>query len=338
MEGRSGLPVGFYVRATRRQYTLRRLLVVVLAMALFSALAWAGYGISRLGSLGARAQPTHRGSRPAPTAARPARPLPPLSKEPGGGTTLFPSHRLVAFYGAPASPSLGVLGDASPDALWPRLAAAAVPFSGPNTAVVPSYELIAFAAQAAPGADGAYSAEVASSRLDEYLQVVHAHHGMLILDVQPGRSDLVADAQALEPWLVHPDVGLALDPEWELQPGQLPKQQIGQTTAGEINQVSAWLQQLTVAHRLPQKLLVVHQFRSSMVVAKPDVTSRPNVAIAFNMDGYGGTENKLSVYQLLASDTRWALGYKLFYTRDQPLQTAEQVLALSPPPQIIEYQ
>jgi hypothetical protein len=339
MEGRTGLPVGYYVRPTRRQYTLRRLLALVLAMSLFSALAWAGYGISRLGALGARSQPAaSRGSRPAPTAARPARPLPALSKEPGGGTTLFPSHRLVAFYGAPDSPALGVLGDAPPEALWPRLVAATGPFSGPNTAVVPSYELIAFTAEAAPGPDGTYATEVDASRIDEYLQVVHAHHGMLILDIQPGRGDLLADAQALEPWLVHPDVGLALDPEWELQPGQLPKQQIGQTTAGEINQVSAWLQQLTVAHRLPQKLLVIHQFQTSMVVDKPDVTSPPNVAIAFNMDGYGGADNKQSVYQLLASDTRWPLGYKLFYTRDQPLQTADQVLALSPPPQIIEYE
>ena len=46
-----------------------------------------------------------------------------------------------------------------------------------------------------------------------YLQVVHAHGAMLILDIQPGLGDLLADAKALEPWLVHADVGLALDPE-----------------------------------------------------------------------------------------------------------------------------
>jgi hypothetical protein len=36
---------------------------------------------------------------------------------------------------------------------------------------------------------------------------------------------------------VQPDVGLALDPECELAPGQLPDRQIGQTTAAEIDQV-----------------------------------------------------------------------------------------------------
>lgn len=334
-----GLPASFYLRPTRRQYAVRRLLSLGLVLSLFGALGGAVYGVGRLASAGhqALAGTASRSTSPVKT-TRHQPPLPPLSKEPGGGTTLFPSHRLVAFYGAPASPRLGVLGEAPPEALWPRLTAAAAPFSSPKTAVVPSYELIAFTAQAAPGPHGTYSAELAPSQLDEYLSVVHAHHGMLILDIQPGRSDLLADAQALEPWLVHPDVALGLDPEWELQPGQRPSQQIGQTTASEINQVSTWLQQLTVAHRLPQKLLIIHQFRASMVVAKPDVSSQPNLAIVFNMDGFGATDNKLSVYQLLASDPRWALGYKLFYTRDQPLQTADQILALAPPPQIVEYE
>ncbi len=334
----SGLPADFYLRPTRRQYAIRRFFTVTLAMVLLSVLGGAAYGVSRLGSSGRHSGGASDPSRLAAKPARPAAPLPPLSKEPGGGTSLFPSHRLVAYYGAPASPTLGVLGDAPPDALWARLAATAAPFSSPKTVVVPSYELIAYTAQAAPGPNGTYSAKLAPSQLQEYLDVVHAHHGMLILDIQPGRSDLLADAQALEPWLVHPDVGLALDPEWELQPGQRPSAQIGKTTAGEINQVSAWLQQLTVDHRLPQKLLIIHQFRASMVEAKPDVTGRPNLALAFNMDGFGATDNKLSVYQLLASDPRWALGYKLFYTRDQPLQTPDEVLGLAPVPQIVEYE
>jgi hypothetical protein len=328
----SGLPPGFYLRPTRRQYALRRLLSLVLVMAVFCVLGGAVYGITALGSGGGAP------SRATIRAARPPAPLPPLSKEPGGGTTLFPSHRLVAFYGAPATPTLGVLGDAPPDGLWSRLTAAAAPFSAPKTVVVPSYELIAFAAESAPGPHGTYASDPAPSQFDEYLRVVSAHHGMLILDIQPGHGDLLSDAQALEPWLIHPDVALALDPEWELQPGQRPGEQIGHTTAEEINQVSSWLQSLTVAHRLPQKLLIVHQFRASMVEAKAAVMSRPNLAIAFNMDGFGAPENKLSVYQLLANDPRWALGYKLFYTRDQPLQTADQILALAPPPQIVEYE
>ncbi|MDQ6837681.1 MAG: hypothetical protein M3137_04885 [Actinomycetota bacterium] len=258
--------------------------------------------------------------------------------EPGGGRTLFPSHRLVAFYGAPASPGLGVLGDAPPETLWSRLSAMAAPYTTPGTAVVSSYELIAFTAEASPGHDGSYSAELPAAEISSYLQVVRAHDGMLILDIQPGRNSLLSEAQALRPWLVDAHVGLALDPEWELQPGQRPGRQVGHTTAAEIDQVSSWLDQLTVANRLPQKLLLIHQFQAAMIPDKPAVTARPNLAIAFNMDGFGGVNNKLSVYQLLASDPRWALGYKLFYTTDRPLQDPAQVLALAPPPAIVEYE
>ncbi len=264
--------------------------------------------------------------------------LSPPPMEPTGGQTLFPSHRLVAFYGAPASPGLGVLGDAPPETLWSRLAAAAASYATPGVAVVPSYELIAFTAQASAGHDGSYSAQLPAAEISSYLQVVRAHDGMLILDIQPGRNSLLSEAQALQPWLVDAHVGLALDPEWELQAGQRPDRQVGHTTAAEIDQVSAWLNELTVANRLPQKLLLIHQFRAAMIPDKPAVTAQPNLAIAFNMDGFGETVNKLSVYQLLASDARWALGYKLFYTSDRPLQDPAQVLNLTPPPDIVEYE
>ncbi len=312
---------------------VRRVVVAVIVFAVLAAIGRGGYAIAR--SSPAQHHPLAAGAERVrvPTTAPPVPP-----SEPGGGQTLFPSHRLVAFYGAPGSPKLGVLGDAPPEALWSRLAATAAPFASAGSVVVPGYELIAFGAQSAPGAQGSYAAELPASQIDSYLQVVHAHGGMLILDIQPGRGSLLADAQALERWLVQPDVALALDPEWELTAGQRPDQQIGHTTAAEINGVSAWLEQLTVSHHLPQKLLVVHQFTAAMVADKPAVGSQPDLAIVFNMDGFGGTANKLSVYQALAADTRWTLGYKLFYDRDRPLQTPTQVLALVPPPQLVEYE
>lgn len=312
---------------------VRRFVATMVMLSVLSLIGGAAHVITRPGPARQDSQATGAGLAVATNTT----PVAPPS-EPGGGQSLFPSHRLVTFYGAPANPRLGVLGDAPPESLWPRLAAAASPFASAGSVVVPGYELIAFAAQSDPGPQGSYSAELPAAQINSYLQVVHAHGGMLILDIQPGRSSLLTDAQALEPWLVRPDVALALDPEWELAAGQRPDQQIGQTTAAEINRVSAWLEQLTVAHHLPQKLLVVHQFRASMVEDKPAVSSQPDLAIVFNMDGFGGSANKASIYHLLASDTRWTLGYKLFYDRDRPLQTPSQVLALVPPPQVVEYE
>lgn len=262
---------------------------------------------------------------------------PPLD-EPGGGRTLLPGRRIVAFYGAAGIPALGVLGEAPPDQLWPRLAGQAASYSTGGTATLPAYELVAWVAQAAPGKSGSYAAKIPDATIASYLAVVRAHQGLLILDIQPGRSDFLADAQALAPWLTQPDVALALDPEWVLAPGQTPLRQIGSTTAAAVNQVSTYLQGLVAANHLPQKLLVVHQFTPQMVQDKPAVTVEPDLATVFNMDGFGAAANKATRYQQLAADARFGLGYKVFYHRDTPPLTPTQVLDLAPAPQLIEYE
>ena len=50
-----------------------------------------------------------------------------------------------------------------------------------------------------------------------------------------------------------------------MQPGQLPLQQIGSVSIDEVNSVIRWLASLTAKYQLPQKLLVLHQFRLSMI-------------------------------------------------------------------------
>ncbi len=251
---------------------------------------------------------------------------------------LFPSHRVVAFYGAAGDPALGVLGDAPPARLWPRLAAQSAPYGQRGLQTVPALELIAYVAQGSPGNDGGYAARVPDSTIRTYLKVVQAHHGMLILDIQPGRTSLLADAKTLAPYLAQPDVALALDPEWELQAGQLPLHQVGHTTAGEVNAVSAWLSQLVAAHDLPQKLLLVHQFRASMILDKPAVQPRAGLAIVFNMDGFGDRSEKLSTYAMVSSDHRFGLGFKLFYQRDTDIFGPAEVLGLEPAPVVVEYE
>ena len=74
----------------------------------------------------------------------------------------------------------------------------------------------------------------------------------VVLDLQPGRASLLAQAQTYKSLLELPDVGLALDAEWKLQPGQLPLRQIGSVSIGEVNSVASWLAALTARYRLPQ--------------------------------------------------------------------------------------
>jgi hypothetical protein len=218
------------------------------------------------------------------------------------------------------------------------LSSQATVFKQPQTPVIPAFELLAFVAQSSPGQDGTYAARIPDATISAYLRVVRLHHGLLILDVQPGRSDFLADAKNLAPWLTQPDVGLALDAEWELQPNQLPMAQLGHTTGQQINEVSSWLATLIHTDRLPQKLLLIHEFSLTMVQNKAAVISEPGLAIVFNMDGFGSRADKVAAYQALAGDRRFYLGFKLFYKADVDIFSPPEVLALKPAPEVIEYE
>lgn len=274
----------------------------------------------------------------APTSGATARPRAVQGGELAGAGPLFPGHRVVAFYGAAGAPALGVLGDAPPGALWARLGSLAASYGGPGVVAIPAYELIAFAAQATPGSNGSYTAAIPASTIEAYLSVVRAGHGMLILDIQPGRSSFLDDAEHLAPFLALPDVGLALDPEWELAPGQLPLQQLGHTSATQVNAVSRWLSALVERDHLPEKLFLIHEFDPSMVEDKSEVTPEPGLATVFNMDGYGTRPDKVAIYDELAADHRFAVGFKLFYGADTDLMSPNEVLALRPVPSVIEYE
>ena len=223
----------------------------------------------------------------------------PAPTEPGGGYFIIPGRMIVAFYGAPGGGNLGILGQETPKDMWPKLMAQIEPYQQSNTEVLPAYELITFIAQGSPQPDGTYSSRLPDAVIQQYLNVVKKHHGLLILDIQPGRGSFLSDAKTLTPFLTQPDVALALDPEWNVNTTQVPGQIIGTATADQINQVSAWLEQLVVTNHLPQKLLLIHQFKNSMIQDKAEVVAQPDLAIVFNMDGFGNWKGKTTSYQPL---------------------------------------
>ena len=105
-------------------------------------------------------------------------------------------------------------------------------------------ELIAVAAAAHPGEGERYNTRQDDAVIRRYLRAAREAKALLVLDIQPGRSDFFTEATRLERWLQEPDVGLALDPEWRMGPGEVPGQVIGSVDAREVNAVSAWLSQL----------------------------------------------------------------------------------------------
>ena len=261
---------------------------------------------------------------------------------PGGGQIFFPGRRLVALYGHPGSAALGVLGAQDLPASIARakqLAAVYAPLS--SVPVVPTFEIIATVADAAAGPDGNYSGESSVASLLPWVQQATAAGLYVVLDLQPGSADVLEQAKLYTQLLAMPNVGLAIDPEWALAPGEHPLQQIGSLKAAQINAVGAWLEALTASKHLPQKLLVLHQFRLSMIGDEPALkTNYDDVAVLIHMDGEGGTSNKIATWTAVvhAAPKGVPFGWKNFYVEDHPTMTPAQTMAQKPTPVMISYQ
>src|SRR5207245_2216576 len=122
-----------------------------------------------------------------------------------------------------------------------------------------------FGPPARPGRDADYSVRSSVASLRPWVRRAAAAGMYVILDLQPGRASLLAQARRYQPLLELPGVGLARDTEWKLAPGQRPLHQIGSVSTSGVNTGIRWLAGLTARYHLPQKLLVLHQVRLSLI-------------------------------------------------------------------------
>jgi hypothetical protein len=314
-------------------------------------LSWRRHGVALVGlvaavaivalvarSRGSNDAPDRAGAAPTSTTADAPAPTPQL---PRGGRTLLPGHRIVAFYGAPHDRELGTLGIGTPAQAGRRLAATTARYQhlDPTTPTLPAMELIAVVAAGAPGRGGLYRTRQDDATIRRYLRAARRMKALLILDVQPGRSDFLLEARHLERWLRQPDVSLALDPEWRVDAPQIPGQVFGSVSAREVNAVSYWLANLVRRHRLPQKLLLLHRFTPSMIRDQAAIKRRSGLALAINVDGFGGRAIKRAKYRQLTRGAQGFFdGFKLFYEEDTDLLPPRQVLALRPEPSLVVYE
>jgi hypothetical protein len=256
---------------------------------------------------------------------------------------VFPGRRLVAIFGHPGTPALGVLGQQGPAASVARarqLAAKYAPLSR-GVPVVPAFEIIATVAEASPGRDKDYSSVTPASVIEPWVRQASAAGLYVVLDLQPGRASLLAQAKRFQSLLQLPNVGLALDAEWKLQPGQVPLKQIGHVDITEVNSVASWLAGLTDHYRLPQKLLVLHQFQLQMLRGESHLdTSHDDLAIVVHMDGQGTPAMKQATWKAVtgAAPRGVYLGWKDFLVKDHPMLTPAQTMTRAPAPVMISYQ
>jgi hypothetical protein len=265
-------------------------------------------------------------------------PTPTPVQLPRGGREILPHFRVVAYYGAPQDPQLGALGIGTPAHAAARLERQAKSYGRKTRPVLPALELIAVVAAGSPGEGGRYNLRQPDSVIRRYLKAARAAKALLLLDIQPGRSDFFTEATRLRKWLKQPDVGLALDPEWRMGPGQVPGRVIGQVGAREVNATTAWLSKLVARYKLPQKLLLVHEFTDDMV-PQTELKQPPGLAYVLNVDGFGTQTLKLAKYHdFTRNDGDFRHGFKLFYHEDTDTMTPREVMHMRPRPDVVVYE
>jgi hypothetical protein len=320
--------------ATRALHRRRRLTALA---ALGAAVVLVVLAVKAIG--GGTAQPSRpAGAGPAADATATPAAGPKPKQLPRGGRTILPRFRIVAYYGAPQDAQLGALGIGTPAQAVKRLVQQAKSYGRRTRPVLPALELLAVVAAGAPGEGGRYNLRQSDAVIRRYLKAARKAKALLLLDIQPGRSDFFTETTRLRKWLKEPDVGLALDPEWRMGPDQVPGKVIGRVGAREVNATTAWLAQLVKHYDLPQKLVLVHQFTDDMV--PQDQLKRPDgLAYVLNVDGFGTQSLKVAKYHAFVRQApQFHRGFKLFYHEDTKTMSPKQVMGLVPRPDVVVYE
>jgi hypothetical protein len=252
---------------------------------------------------------------------------------------VFRGRLLVAYYGTAGTGAMGVLGSAPIPDVTHQLRQAARGFaeaSGRKVQIV--YELIATIADGSPGSDGSYSHDIPRADVQAFLTAARRNHALVVLDLQPGRSDFLTVAKRYAWALKQPNVGMALDPEWRMHGDDVPGQEIGWVGADEVNATAKYVASIARQYRLPQKLFLLHQFVPKSLDQIQDITPEKGLAMVQHVDGYGAEADKLATFHNVARPKQFILGFKLFYQEDVGLMSPSRVVAAVPDVRFISYQ
>lgn len=259
---------------------------------------------------------------------------------------ILPFKRIVAYYGNYLSRQMGVLGEYDHDDMVAKLkrTVALWEAADPSTPVMPAIDYIAITAQGSPGKDGMYRLRMPDSEMQQAIEDAREVNGIVIIDIQVGKSTLQQELPLLKDFLKLPQVHLAIDPEFSMKTGAAPGHVIGTFDAGDVNYAARFLANLVDEYHLPPKILVVHRFTADMVTRAPLITPLPQVQIVMDMDGWGEKARKIGTYtRIIYPEPVQFTGFKLFYKNDlKPpstgMMTPAEVLKLKPQPMFIQYQ
>jgi hypothetical protein len=268
---------------------------------------------------------------------------PGLSELPRGGRDIFPRYRLVGYAGLTGASTLGRLGTGPLNSRVLELQKRAEPYAN-GREILPVLEVITTVVQGSPGRDGKYRYRISDEQIETYYEAARRHQALLLLNIQPGQSEFLPEARSYEKWLRRPDVGVALDPEWAMDPGQRPGGLYGHTTGAELNEVAEYLADLVEEYDLPEKVMVYHQVARSVVRKESELKQHDGVVLIKSADGLGHPGPKRTTYRVVNKTTPEFVhaGFKLFLTEDRRhrgrLMSPKEVLALKPRPEYVMYE
>jgi hypothetical protein len=250
---------------------------------------------------------------------------------------------IVAYYGHPNSPYMGIVGRLSREELVRRVKATAAEYQAlvPGRRVVPAIYLIYGTCQ--PEGKIGYLSDATTLA---YIRYAEEQGVLVFLDHQIGVNTLQAAADRLLPYLRFPNVHIAFDFEWRTN---RPMEEIGFVRGDELNWLQGYVRAYLAREGLGgRKYIVFHQFKASMLrESEKVITGIPQVELIHCTSGWGPPQLKTATHAYNAGITQIPTkGFKLWYYYsdkpgihyDDPLMTPAEVLGLSPQPKLIIYQ
>jgi hypothetical protein len=252
------------------------------------------------------------------------------------------NNDILAYYGHPDSRMMGILGRYTIEELDRMLTALAAQYEEVNGGrkVRKAFYLI-YGTVWPKGEIGI----IGDKLLMQYIEYGLKNDILVFIDHQIGRYDPIDSLKRMLPYLRYPNVHLALDPEWRTKS---PMADIGSINAEEVNIAQQVMENYLIDNNIPgERMLVIHQFKYSMIKERSQVKSNFNrVRLIHCADGFGSPELKRGTYNYNALASNMPIkAFKLFYNFgipgagfDDPLMSPKDVYKLNPRPYIIMYQ
>jgi hypothetical protein len=89
---------------------------------------------------------------------------------------------------------------------------------------------------------------------------------------------------------------------------------------------------------LPEKVFLLHQFRTDMVRHPERIRPREHLALVQHVDGFGTPTEKMATFHRVVRPRQFVLGFKLFYDEDVPRMRPARVLAIRPRVDFVSFQ